>query len=163
MKLLLLLFLLMLPFHALSSSSVSMAWEGSPDTGITSYVLYVGTNGPGKYTQVIPLGLPLLSYNTNAPPPPSTTNASLTVSATNSTYTNSAPIDYPSSNAFTSCTNSVCTNYGVVYTGLAPGLTYYFMVTARDAIGVESDGSNWISYNVPSSAAGIQTPFLRKY
>lgn len=163
MKFLSLLLLLALQLCALGAQRVSLAWDASPDASVTGYMLYVGTNGSGKFTQVIPLGLPLLRYDTNAPPPPppSTTNSSLTVSATNSTYAGSAPLEFPPSAPVSSCTNSVCTQYGVVYTGLVSGVTYYFMVTAYDAAGIQSDPSNELSYT--TWGFGIQTPILRKY
>lgn len=164
MKLLSILLLLALQLAVLGAQRVSLAWDASPDASVNGYVLYVGTNGPGKYTQVINVGLPLASYDTNAvvPPPPSTTNANLTVTAADSIYTNGVPFEYPHGSTV-SCTQAVCTQYGVVYGNLQPGVTYYMMVTATDGI-TESDGSNELMFTVPGApASGIQTPTLRKY
>lgn len=164
MKLLSILLLLALQLAALGAQHISLAWDASPDASVIGYVLYVGTNGPGKYTQVINVGLPLASYDTNAPPPPppSTTNSSYTVTAANSIYTNGV-IEHPHGITIQPCTNTVCAQYGVVYSGLQSGFTYYVMVTAKSAIG-ESEGSNELAYTVPVvPVSSIQTPILKKY
>src|ERR1043166_8220182 len=38
----------------------------------------------------------------------------------------------------------------VTITGLVPGATYYFVVTAQSPLGLESDPSNEIAYQVPA-------------
>src|SRR5262249_48045981 len=41
-------------------------------------------------------------------------------------------------------------------TGLIPGVTYYFAVTAYTAAGIESSFSGEISYTVPAAAANLE-------
>lgn len=42
--------------------------------------------------------------------------------------------------------------------GLAPGTTYYFTATAYTSSGLESDPSYRVTYTVPDSSTGVQTP-----
>ena len=85
-------------FHltASASQSVSLAWDSSPDTNVTGYVLYSG-NVSGKYTSRLDVG----------------------------------------------------TNTTTTATGLAEGSTYYFVVTAYNAVGLESGPSNEVGFVVP--------------
>jgi hypothetical protein len=55
-------------------------------------------------------------------------------------------------------TNSVTMGNGTTGTvsGLASGITYFFTVVARDASGLESEHSNWISYVVPGPLATLR-------
>ena len=81
---------------ASASQSVSLAWDSSPDTNVTGYVLYYG-NVSGTYTSRL----------------------------------------------------DVDTNTTTTVTGLAEGSTYYFVVTAYSAVGLESAPSNEVGFIVP--------------
>jgi hypothetical protein len=76
--------------------AVNLAWDPSPDTNVTGYVIYYGTNS-GNYQTQIDVG--------------------------NKTTTS--------------------------LSNLSPGMTYYFVVTAHTADGVESLPSNEVAYVVP--------------
>ena len=85
-------------FHlgAFGSQSVSLAWDGSPDTNVIGYILYSG-NASGDYGSRLDVG----------------TNIVTTVS------------------------------------GLIEGNTYYFVITAYNAAGIESEQSNEVKFIVP--------------
>ena len=94
-----------LAFHlaALAGQSVSLAWDSSPDTNVTGYVVYSG-NASGTYSSRVDVG----------------TNTSTTVAS------------------------------------LAEGSTYYFVVTAYNADGIESGPSNEVDFIVPGLIRLVQ-------
>jgi hypothetical protein len=83
------------------NATVQLAWDASPDAGVTGYYTYCSTNH----------GLPVVSKTA----------------------------------AGTNCTCLV--------SNLAPGVTYYFVVTATNAVGLESDPSNEANYTPPKRPA----------
>lgn len=95
------LFLLSSPIQA--ASSVTLAWEPSPDPTVVGYNLYSGV-ASGTYTNKLDVG-----------------------SATN----------------------------GSIF-GLVELVTYFFAVTAYDALGLESDFSNELSFTVPGGRSTMQ-------
>jgi len=157
MKLLSLLVLLASTAFGHCGPSVTLAWEGSPDANITNYVLYVGT-ASNRWTEVINVGMALTAWtgSTNVPPlplPPHTsTNAPASVSSANNLYPSLPPSTMlPGNNS----SNGNGATYSCVYTGLVPGREYWFMITAQDATGMESEPSNALSYTVPSGLAPL--------
>jgi hypothetical protein len=130
--------------------SVTLAWDGSPDANITNYVLYVGT-ASNQWTEAINTGMALVSWtgSTNVPPlplPPHTSTNSVPVSSANNLYTNGPPMALlPGS---TGSTGNGAT-YACVYTGLVPGREYWFMITAQDDTGMQSEPSNALNFTVP--------------
>ena len=85
-------------FHlaAQAGQSVALAWDRSPDTNVTGYVLY----------------------------------------SRNGSNTNTSRVD-------------VGTNITSTIAGLTEGSTYYFVVTAYNAVGLESGPSNEVGFIVP--------------
>jgi len=138
--------------------SVSLAWDGSPDANITNYVLYVGT-ASNRWVEAINTGMALVSWtgSTNVPPLPlpphtSTNSVPAPVSSANNLYTNGPPMSLFPGN--TGSTGNGAT-YSCVYTGLVPGGEYWFMITAQDDLGMESEPSNALSFTVPTGMAPL--------
>src|ERR1051326_2091558 len=96
-------FCIVLHTAALAGQIVTLAWDSSPDTNVTGYVLYSG-NASGTYSSRVDVG----------------TNTSTTVAS------------------------------------LAEGSTYYFVVTAYNADGIESGPSNEVDFIVPGLIRLVQ-------
>ncbi len=94
------------PLSSLGLQSVSLAWDPSTNSEVTSYNVYIGA-ASGAYTNRVSVG--------------AVTNAAVA--------------------------------------GLVEGTTYFFVATATDASGLESDPSNEISYSVPLNTTN-QPPTL---
>ncbi len=88
---------------------VSLAWDPSPDTNVTGYIIYWGTNSD-----------------------------SAGLNAANATVDYTARLD-------------VGNQIPATLTNLPAGGTYYFVVTAYNADGLESLPSNEVAYTVPGS------------
>jgi len=107
-----------------ATGSVTLAWNASCAPDVTGYVLYYGTNTT-----------------------PATTPATNIVVA----YTDECGVYHPTgTNIHHGYQHTVgSSEITVVVSNLVAGVTYYFAVTARNVLGMESDFSDEISYTVP--------------
>ncbi len=117
-----------------SAVTVTLAWDANCDTSVIGYNMYYG--GPSGNIRTNINSAYVDGCGTNRP------------AATNlyyGNYTNFVPVIGR-------------TNTTTTVTNLIPGHQYYFAVTSRNAVGLESDFSNEVGYMLPTNIVSMNLP-----